>query len=57
MTNDTSHPDLYLLGGVSPALEAALAAHDTFLLHGVSFSRSAKAVEALSGQLISASLS
>ncbi len=25
MTNDTSHPDLYLLGGVSPALEATLA--------------------------------
>ncbi len=31
MTNDTSHPDLYLLGGVSPALEATLA--ERFTLH------------------------
>jgi len=31
MTNQTSHPDLYLLGGVSPSLEATLA--ERFTLH------------------------
>ena len=31
MTNETAHPDLYLLGGVSPALEATLA--ERFTLH------------------------
>ena len=31
MTNETEHPDLYLLGGVSPALEATLA--ERFTLH------------------------
>ncbi len=31
MANETAHPDLYLLGGVSPALEATLA--ERFTLH------------------------
>ncbi|MEG8018249.1 hypothetical protein QP181_11240 [Sphingomonas sp. LR55] len=31
MTDETAHPDLYLLGGVSPALEVTLA--ERFTLH------------------------